>query len=125
MKQSKKFQMTIVIIIILIILGASMFSLFKFNVINPVSSCLGLIQILLTEKEYTIVQNYPNQVILAKPDTKLLEEYMKKRGFTEKKEEQMASEYVYSDGTKKEYVHCSVNSYYAKWIWKQSKLEDQ
>jgi len=70
-----------IIIAAAILISATIFSIYKFSVINPFSSCFGMFQILSGDKEYTIVQNYPHKVVFSKPDVRLLDEYMKKRGF--------------------------------------------
>lgn len=55
-----------VVICIIILLGATIFSIVKFNVWNPFSSCFGMLEILFTDKEYTIVQNIPSRVVFSK-----------------------------------------------------------
>ncbi len=56
----------IVVIGVVILLSATIFSIAKFNVWNPFSSCFGMLEILFTDKEYTVVQNIPNRVIFSK-----------------------------------------------------------
>ena len=72
-----------IIMCILILVSATIFSIAKFNVWNPFSSCFGMLEILFTDKEYTIVQNNPNRVGFSKTaDTsdkssgQYLDEYM-------------------------------------------------
>lgn len=117
--KKKKILIAILILIIIGTFCAGIFSYFKFRVINPFSSTFGMIQILYSEKKYTIVQNYPNKVIFAKPDKAIyaLDEYMKSIGFKNLEDEQMGSIIVYSNGSVKEMVDFSVNGYYSKWIW--------
>ena len=43
-----------VVICIIILLGATIFSIVKFNIWNPFSSCFGMLEILFTDKEYTL-----------------------------------------------------------------------
>lgn len=107
-----------------ILLSATIFSILKFSVWNPFSSCFGMLEILFTDKEYTIVQNKPNRVAFSKTaDTsnksggQFLDEYMENRGFYFVPEEQMGGMLVYSNGNKKEYILFSTNKYYSKWIW--------
>ncbi len=114
----------VVVVCIVILLSATIFSIAKFNVWNPFSSCFGMLEILFTGKEYTVVQNYPNRVIFSKTrgtsdknGEQYLEEYMESRGFHFVPEEQLGAVLVYSNGTEKEYIMCSANSYYSKWIW--------
>lgn len=108
----------------IILLSSTIFSIVKFSVWNPFSSCLGMLEILLTDKEYTIVQNKPNRVAFSKTaDTsnkssgQFLDEYMENRGFYFVPEEQMGGILVYSNGNEKEYILFSTNKYYSKWIW--------
>ena len=107
-----------------ILLSSTIFSIVKFSVWNPFSSCFGMLEILFTDKEYTIVQNTPNKVVLSKTaDTsnkssgKFLDEYMESRGFYFVPEEQMGGILVYSNGSEKEYISFSINKYYSKWEW--------
>lgn len=107
-----------------ILLSAIIFSIVKFSVWNPFSSCFGMLEILFTDKEYTIVQNKPNRVAFSKTaDTsnksggQFLNEYMENRGFYFVPEEQMGGMLVYSNGSEKEYILYSTNKYYSKWKW--------
>ena len=119
----------IIIIIVIgsvILLSATIFSILKFSVWNPFSSCFGMLEILFTDKEYTIVQNHPNKVVFSKTaDTsnksggQFLDEYMANRGFHFVPEEQMGGMLVYSNSSEKEYILFSTNKYYSKWEWQQ------
>lgn len=112
----KKSLITIFIIIFIVFfIGVMIFSIYKFEVFNPISSCCGMLQILFTDKEYTVVQRIPYKVVLAKPDS--FEKYMNKQGFYEIKEEQMGAELIYSNGKKKERVYRRTNAYYAIGVW--------
>lgn len=110
----------IVIIICIFIILASIFSMFKFGVINPFSSFFGMAEILFTNKSYTIVQHFPKKVGFSKSLSykDFLDEYMKKRGYQELKDQQMGATLVYSNGSKIEKIDVYVNAYYSKWIWK-------
>lgn len=113
----KKIIITITILICLAILVcATIFSIFKFSVWNPFSSCFGMLQILLTNKEYTVVQNFPEKVIFSQSDYSL-DEYMEKRGFYELPEKQMGAILVYSNGETEETIWVRTNAYYSKWQW--------
>lgn len=114
----------IVTICSVILLSATIFSIVKFSVWNPFSSCFGMLEILFTDTEYTIVQNTPNRVGFSKTaDTsnksggQYLDEYMESRGFYFVPEEQMGGMLVYSNGSEKEYISFSTNKYYSKWKW--------
>ena len=114
-----------IIICIIILFGATIFSISKFNVWNPFSSCLGMLEILFTDKEYTIVQNYPSRVVFCKTsDTsdasnktsiQYLDEYMENRGLV--LEEQLGGIFIYSNGSIKEYISFSENGYFSRWEW--------
>lgn len=115
-----------IVIVGVILLSATIFSILKFGVWNPFSSCFGMLEILFTDKEYTVVQNNPNRVVFSKTaDTsnksggQFLDEYMEKRGFHFVPEEQMGGILVYSNGSEKEYISFSTNKYYSKWEWQQ------
>lgn len=113
-----------IIICCVILLSATTFSIIKFDVWNPFSSCFGMLKILFTNKEYIIVQNSPNRVAFSKTsDTsnksgqQYLDEYMESRGFYFVPEEQMGAVLVYSNGNEKEHISFSTNQYYSKWEW--------
>lgn len=119
----KRIIITIVMCII-VLFSATIFSIIKFNVWNPISSCFGILEILFTDTKYTIVQNIPNRVVFSKTaDTsnkssgQYLDEYMESRGFHFVPEEQMGGMLVYSNGSEKEYILFSTNKYYSKWEW--------
>ena len=106
------------------LLSATIFLIVKFNVWNPFSSCFGMLEILFTNKEYTIVQNNPNRVAFSKPANisnksarQYLDEYMESRGFYFVPEEQMGAMVLYSNGNEKERVVFYTNKYYSKWEW--------
>ncbi len=112
----KKFLIpTLIIIFIILFFGATIFSIYKFEVFNPISSCFGMLQILFTDKEYTVVQRIPYKVVFAKPGS--FEKYINKQGFYEIEEERMGADFIYSDGNKKERVYRRINAYYAIGIW--------
>ena len=120
----RKTTIIIITICVIILLSSTIFSIVKFNVWNPFSSCLGMLEILFTDTEYTIVQNVPNKVIFSKTaDTsnksggEYLDEYMQSRGFHFLPEEQMGAMLVYSNGSEKEFILFSTNKYYSKWEW--------
>lgn len=121
----KKSTKIIISIIVLILIAVTIFSIAKFKVFNPFSSCFGILEILYTNKEYTIVQDFPKKVAFSKTgDTsgknaiEYLDEYMNSRGFHSMPEKQMGAELVYSNGEKEEYIYFLVNKYYSKWEWR-------
>ena len=107
-------------IVILLFVSITAFSIFKFSVWNPFSSGLGMIEILWTDKAYTVVQNTPHRVAFSKAGDNckaLLDEYMENRNFQLK--QQMGSRLTYSNGIEEEYIFFSANRYYAKWEWEK------
>lgn len=123
-KNTKIIIIVVVAIAVLLYIGASIFSIYKFRVYNPVSACFGMMEILFTGKEYAVVQEFPYRVVFSKAYTTsgntsrdLFEEYMNKRGFACIPESNMAETYTYTNGTIQERVSLSVNGYYGKWIW--------
>lgn len=113
-----------IIMCFVILLGATIFSIVKFEVWNPFSSCLGMLEILFTDKSYTIVQNIPNKVGFSKTlDTsskssrQYLDEYMENRGFYLEPEKGLGGLQVYSNGSEEECIVVSGNKYYSKWQW--------
>ena len=124
-KKTKMIIIIVVVIAVLLYIGASIFSIYKFRVYNPVSACFGMLEILFTDKEYTVVQEFPYRVVFSKANTEsgntsgeLFEEYMNKRGFEYVPGSNMASTYTYTNGTVQEVISISMNGYYAKWIWR-------
>ncbi len=119
-KKTKTIIIIVVVIAVLLYIGASIFSICKFRVYNPVSACFGMLEILFTDKEYTVVQEFPYRVVFSKVNTswELFEEYMNKRGFEYVPGSNMASTYTYTNGTVQEVISLSMNGYYAKWIWR-------
>lgn len=99
-----------IIIVIIIFIMATIFSISKFRVLNPISSCFGMLQILLTNKEYIVIQKIPFKVVLTKPGG--FEQYMNNQGFFELKEEQMGAIHKYTNGAEKESVYTRMNAYY-------------
>ena len=75
---------------------------------NPFLSGFGFFQIIFTDKQYVVVQNYPQKVVFSKqfsPESKktgkeIFEEYMKKEGF--EFGEQLGTEFTFYKENKKE-----------------------
>ena len=120
-----KKKIIIGIVIMLIIIVSILFSIFKFNVYNPISSFSAIIQILFSDIEYTVVQNTPNKVIFAKPQIEIFEKYMKDNGYECVKEEKMGAIHVYRNNTHKVKIHFSMNQHYSKWVWEDSSEIDK
>lgn len=120
MKKKKIIILSIIIVLILIILG-TILSFKKFSTFNPISSLCGVIEISITDKEYTTIQNKPWKVIVSKATNGdryaqlILDEYMLERGYTTV--DRMGSVITYSNGIDTEKVYFSVNKYYSVWEW--------
>ena len=100
---------------ILIFACATVFSIYKFRVYNPVSSCCGMLQILFTNKDYTVVQKLPNKVVFAK--TGKFDKYIESINYYEVKEKQIGANHIYSNGNETERVYYRINRYYSIGIW--------
>ncbi|HIT70951.1 MAG TPA: hypothetical protein IAD08_03445 [Candidatus Scatovivens faecipullorum] len=116
----KKIIIPIIIVLILLIMSIVV-SFNKFSTFNPISSLCGVIEISITDKEYTIIQTKPWKVIVSKATNNdryaqlILDEYMAERGYTTT--DRMGSIIIYSNGINVEKVHFSVNKYYSVWEW--------
>lgn len=119
MKKSIKIFLSVLIILVLFF--SIVLSFNKFSTFNSFSAFCGVIKILCTDSEYTVIQNYPYKVIVAQSNQEnktandLLDEYMLKKGFY--KEDRHGSMIIYSNGTDYEKVHFSINAYYSVWEW--------
>ncbi len=101
---------------IIALLFATGFSIIKFRVINPFSSLFGALEIMFTDKEYTVIQNHPTKVIFSKNNAHLLDEYMSSRGYI--LEEQYGGLLIYSNNIQKEYIFFSMHQAFSQWVWK-------
>lgn len=113
----------IILCIGIVLLIASIFSFIKFNVINPISSLCGIIQILYTDTSYTIVQHFPKKVIFSKTghnnlsSKDFLNDYMEKQKYRELEEQRTGATLVYTNGHQIQKIDYTINKYYAKWQW--------
>jgi len=117
-KKSRNILITIIVVagLIIALLGSSLLSYVTFNVGNPFSASIGYFQVTVLDKDYVEISEEP-KVMLAQPNMNILINYMKSRGFTEVKDEQMGAILVFTNGEQKEWVHYSVNKYCSKWYW--------
>lgn len=114
---AKKKMLVISLSIVIILCIVSFISYSKFNVINPLSTASGLIQIVFTDKKYVEIQKYP-KVIVAKPDTSL-KDYMEELGFEEDTDSQMGALFRFKNKDSAQYIMYSVNKYFSKWNWQE------
>ncbi|MEG0570586.1 MAG: hypothetical protein RR497_02965 [Oscillospiraceae bacterium] len=120
-KKIKKVRIAIISVVLIAILTitASLFSMAKFKTANFVASGLGVIRVMASDTKYVQIQSNP-RIIIAKPDNamKLFLETIESEGYTLLEDEQMGSMYTIEKDGIKESVSFSVNSYFSKWIWK-------
>lgn len=119
-KKEKKIRVWIAmgIVIVFLLAISSYISYSKFNVVNPVSSGIGVVRILANNASYVEIQHSP-KVILAQPENSLqmFKDYINSRGYTLLPDEQMGAMHVIEKDGKKEHVLVSVNAYFSKWQW--------
>ena len=117
--RKKQFLKIGIVICILIFIVAMIFSIYKFGVINPISSGIGMLRVLIANTDYVVVQRFPYRVVFANPEggQDTLDSYMEKRGFEEVEDMRMGSILVYRKGDKIEKLNYKVNGYYAMWRW--------
>lgn len=112
----KKIKILIVILILIILLSATAFSIYKFAVLNPFASCIGMLEILFTDKEYVFVQKWPHKVLLTKGNSNYCDRYMEERGF--KLNDQLGSMFSYKNEENSEvYSIYHLNSYFRCYVW--------
>ena len=97
------------------LLAACLFSAAAFGTANFVSAAAGLARITLLNEPWAEIAREP-KVVLAAPETDLTD-YMAARGFAENEQERMGALRVFEKGGAKEYVLCSVNRWFARWVW--------
>lgn len=87
-----KISVSIYIIIAFIVI---VISYTLFSTINPIRALCGYIWVDVLKQEYMVVQNIPHKVIYGNEDSFSFLEYMKKRGYTELRKEQMGYMHKY------------------------------
>ena len=97
------------------LLAACLFSLLTFGTANFVSAAAGLARVTLLNEPWAEIAREP-KVVLAAPETDLTD-YMAARGFAENEQERMGALRVFEKDGAKEYVLCSVNRWFARWVW--------
>ena len=118
MKKGKVLKIGIATCILIFIIAMA-FSIYKFGVINPISSGIGMLRVLIANTDYVVVQRFPYRVIFASPEgaQDTLDSYMEKRGFEEVEDMRMGSILVYRKGDMIEKLNYKVNGYYSMWSW--------
>ena len=86
-----------------------------FGTANFVSAAAGLARVTLLNEPWAEIAREP-KVVLAAPETSITD-YMAGRGFAENEQERMGALRVFEKDGAKEYVLCSVNRWFARWVW--------
>lgn len=117
-KSAKKVVLFCVIILIILLLLSSVISYIKFEVLNPFTSGVGIIRILVTDKEYVVIQNNP-KVILAQPDDawEHFITYMEQENYIYLEEERVGNRCIFEKDHQKVAVTFRRNDYYSQWTW--------
>lgn len=97
------------------LLAACLFSAAAFGTANFVSAAAGLARVTLLNEPWAEIAREP-KVVLAAPETSITD-YMAARGFAENEQERMGALRVFEKDGAKEYVLCSVNRWFARWVW--------
>ena len=97
------------------LLAVCLFSAAAFGTANFVSAAAGLARITLLNEPWAEIAREP-KVVLAAPETSITD-YMAARGFAENEQERMGALRVFEKDGAKEYVLCSVNRWFARWVW--------
>lgn len=105
----KKYR-NIVICTVVILVCATIFSISKFEVYNPFSSCFGMLQILFTNKDFVVIQKWPREVVITKPE--YLKEYLKNEKWEEIKENRLGASGLYEKDEKNAWIYTRSNGYY-------------
>ena len=99
----------------------SMLSLYKFHVLNPFNSIIGLAKIYLTDTEIAIIQEDP-QIVLSKPykSWDLFLEMLENEGYNYIEDKRMGSmHYAVKDDIAYNIVY-KVNGYYSLWEFNEN-----
>ena len=106
----KKYR-NIVICTVVILVCATIFSISKFEVYNPFSSCFGMIQILFSDKDFVVVQKLPKEVVITKPG--YLDKYLKNENWEEIEEKRVGALGSYIKDGKNAGIYSRSNGYYS------------
>lgn len=96
------------------LLAACLFSAAAFGTANLVSAA-GLARVTLLNEPWAEIACEP-KVVLAASEISITD-YMAARGFAENEQERMGALRVFEKDGAKEYVLCSVNRWFARWVW--------
>ena len=97
------------------LLAACLFSAAAFGTANFVSAAAGLARVTLLNEPWAEIAREP-KVVLAASEISITD-YMAARGFVENEQERMGALRVFEKVGAKEYVLCSVNRWFARWVW--------
>lgn len=116
------FKRKLIIIIALLITINIIFCLISFRFFssaNYIKCIYAVISVNCTEQTCVEISDAPSKIVLSSPENfqETFEKYLEDNGYTYLEDERLGSIHVISKNEKKEYVHCSTNRYYSKWIW--------
>lgn len=116
------FKRKLINIIALLIAINIVFCLISFRLFsstNYIKSIYAVISVNCTEQTCIEIRNTPTKIVLSSPENfqETFEQYLEDNGYTYLEDERLGSIHVILKNNKKEYVHCSTNRYYSKWIW--------
>ena len=112
----KKFSIRILVVAALLVTASTTFSMAKFGAYNPISTAYGLFRVMFTDTDYLQIQAEP-KVVLSKPDSSLLPEYMASLGYEELESERMGAIHMFAQNGETVQVIYSQNAYFSKWNW--------
>lgn len=120
--QKRKVGITLVTIVVIIAILSIITSYHYFKIYNPLVVLKGLYQVVVSEKDYVQIQDYP-RVIIANSDM-LLEDYMQELGYYEiiinevsDGDESYIREFQIAEN--QTYVMQKDYKYYSLWEWRE------
>lgn len=115
----KKFILILILIVALITVTLSIITSYHyFHIFNPLVVSKGLYQVVVSEKDYVQIKDYP-KVIIANSDM-LLEDYMQELGYSEIKTDEADScirEFQIAEH--QTYISQKDYKYYSLWEWRE------
>lgn len=118
MKKKKIIIISICLAIVLLIGSVMLISYNKFGTINVFSAANGVIRVMYTNAQSVRIQEDP-QIIIAEPNTELLDRYMDSLGYTRVEDKQLGALCVFSNGSEEQHIMYSQNEHYSLWEWQE------
>lgn len=116
----KKKIITVSICLAVVLLIGSVFlvSYDKFGTANIFAAANAYLRVTNTNADAVSIQENP-QIMIAKPNTELLDRHMDALGYERVEEKQLGALIVYSNGTDEQTILYSQNKYFSKWEWQE------